>query len=198
MRYSKRKSLPLAAGLACLSTALLVASEPPVQQQAPSTYQHIEEKDIYLVMSDTDQLQRARAAVQHDLIAPLTPVVKKAPLFSRAVIPASDELDIPAYEPVFAQAQNGTVPFSLYKLPTPGKAKAVQSKQLFLIGYYDVAQGRVMVFDSNRRKFLAANTPKLDLKKIGFHQDPQLKHLTKAKRKELAKHAVAKPAASQE
>lgn len=144
------------------SASLLLAHEAPSQAQ----YQQIEASDITLVMSEADQLQQARRTVHRELIRPLRPQVE-VETFSRAM-PRYN----PDFRPVFAQAQNGTVPFAVYKHTYDGKRKGSHQNSLHLVGFYDVTRGEVMVFDSLARTFVAAKGLGENLQKIGSHQAP--------------------------
>ncbi|MEM1059927.1 MAG: hypothetical protein AAGK14_11820 [Verrucomicrobiota bacterium] len=188
MRYSLPKTLAISASLALIGGGLLQAGLPNSlpKERGQANYQHIEQPDIYLVMSDREQLDHARGAVHKQLVTPLLPTVG-VEFFGRGR-PLYD----PDFRPVFAQAQNGTVPFSIYKY-TGAKKSDKEQKSLHLVGYYDVATGRVMVFDSRERSFIAANGAGAELKRIGFHHDPQ-----RQPGQALVKHRATQPGVATE
>ncbi len=158
--------LALAATALVFGSASLLLAHEPSANVTKADYQHIEAPDITLVMSRFDQEKKARHTVFHELIRPLRPQVEMAK-FSRAM-PRYN----PDFRPVFAQAQNGTVPFAVYKHTYKGKREDSHQQTLHLVGFYDVTKGEVMVFDSQARTFVAAKGLGEKLQKIGFHQAP--------------------------
>lgn len=163
------------------ATCLLLAHEAPATASA-GKFQQINQPDLVLVISEQDQLQHAQRAVYHELVRPLRPQIAVSK-FSRSE-PTYD----PDFRPVFSQAQNGTVPFALYKHTGTRKRANEQTKTLHLVGYYDVTAGRTMVFDSQGRQFVATKELGKRLRLIGSHQ--QAKDAVYP-RTELAKHAPA-------